>query len=95
METQKKEISILNQVGYRLFNSLIVTSTADSQSVISHSTFCNQHISAKSVDGEDPSDVRRQQLIQGMECGQLSVGSNSNGFHEEMGSQKMSDHLFK
>lgn len=72
-----------------------VTSTADSQSVVSHSTFCNQHISAKSVDGEDTPDVRRQQLIQGMECGQLSVDSNSNGFHEEMGSQKMSDHLLK
>lgn len=63
-----------------------VTSTADSQSIISHSTFRNQHISAKSVDGEDPPDVWGQQLKQGMECGQLSVGSNSNGFHEEMGS---------
>lgn len=76
------------QVGWLSLNELKenVTSTADSQSIISHSTFCNQHISAKRVDGEDPPDVRRQQLKQGMQCGQLSVASNSDGFHEEMGS---------
>ena len=90
----ERDLSIC-QVGRLSLNDffLNVTSTADSQSIISNSTLCNQHISAKSVDGEDPPDVRGQQLKQGMQCGQLSVASNSNGFHEEMGSKEMSDHL--
>ena len=96
---KERELLIINQAGHCSFKinskSQYVTSTTDSQSVISYSTFCNQHTSAKSIDGKDPSDVRCQQFIQGMKCRQLSVASNSNGFHEEMSSQKMSDHLLK
>ena len=37
--------------------------------------------------------MRRQKLPQGVEGGQLSVAGNSDGFHEEMSTEKMGDHL--
>ena len=72
---------------------MYVTSTAYSHSVISKSSLGNQPVSGKGVDGKNPSNMRRQELRQRMQCGQLSVASDSNGFHEEMGSQKMANHL--
>ena len=69
------------------------TSSANSQSVISYSSLRYQDISAKSVDGQNSSDMRGQQFPNGVDCGQLSIAGNGNGFHEEMGAEKMGDHL--